>query len=98
MHWACQYSLFQIFSSGETSRTQDSSNCSIIKGADPPRLHYVNERDQRKHNDPKPDKNKPRKMPRGRKKRIQNLFNVHWDIFSKGLFSVNLFLKFFLLC
>ncbi|XP_055304245.1 uncharacterized protein LOC129569427 isoform X2 [Sitodiplosis mosellana] len=55
----------RIFSSGETSRTQDSSNCSVIKGAtDPPRLHYVNEREQRKQNDPKPDKNKPRKLPR----------------------------------
>lgn len=55
----------QVFSSGETSRTQDSSNCSVIKGVtEQPRLVYVNER-ERKQNEPKVEKIKPRKLPRG---------------------------------
>lgn len=55
----------QVFSSGETSRTQDSSNCSVIKGVtEQPRLVYVNER-ERKQNEQKVEKIKPRKLPRG---------------------------------
>ncbi|XP_055304244.1 coiled-coil domain-containing protein 28A isoform X1 [Sitodiplosis mosellana] len=70
----------RIFSSGETSRTQDSSNCSVIKGAtDPPRLHYVNEREQRKQNDPKPDKNKPRKLPRGLQSNVDAQSSASFD-------------------
>lgn len=60
--------LIKVFSSGETSRTQDSSNCSVGKGnydgvPYPTKLLYINERkaDNSKANDSK----KTRKAPRG---------------------------------
>lgn len=62
----------QIFSSGETSRTQDSSNCSVGKAnSDSARLVYINEREQRKQNEIKSDKNKAKKLPRGELVMIQ---------------------------
>ena len=56
----------QIFSSGETSKTQDSSNCSVGKGTSDSgpqstRLIYLNERKQEKTE----FKPKPKKMQRG---------------------------------
>lgn len=56
----------QIFSSGETSKTQDSSNCSVGKGTSDggpqsTRLIYLNERKQEKTE----FKPKPKKMQRG---------------------------------
>lgn len=42
----------QIFSSGDTSRTQNSSNCSVTKGnTEAIRLIYVNEKDREKERD-----------------------------------------------
>lgn len=57
----------QIFSSGETSKTQDSSNCSVGKGTSDSgpqstRLIYLNERKQEKTE----FKPKPKKMQRGK--------------------------------
>lgn len=72
----CRIIHLQIFSSGETSRTHDdSSNCSVVKGAsEAPRLVYVNEREQRKQNELKNSKSKTRKLPRGKYISITQLF------------------------
>lgn len=84
---------FQVFSSGETSRTQDSSNCSVIKGAtEAPRLVYVNEREQRKQNEPKVEKAKPRKLPRGKHFYIQ-FFSIcsKLSLFTSQIFVLKSF-------
>lgn len=69
--WELQFIIakminLQIFSSGETSKTQDSSNCSVGKGTSDSgpqstRLIYLNERKQEKTE----FKPKPKKMQRG---------------------------------